>query len=840
MNYNVKNRFIVFGGVALLFFIVLVVQLIQLMLVKGAEYAAEAAAPKTREIAISGARGSILDRNGLPLAYDQKAFNVQFYRDPMRNKDTDRAFYTAIIIETIDIIERNGGKTVDTFAIYHDEETDEYGFEWGITNEAFVAEREKNWRSNMYVGLNRTPEEIYLFLRNKYQIPAEMCYEDARKVLSVWQDVQLASWVAYKPVDVAYDVSIQAVAEISTRGLELEGMTIEDSTVRIYPRSAVAAHVIGYMGRITEDGWGTPDNPGKYRTLGYNVDDLVGVEGIEASMEAYLTGNSAERQGRQEVEIDNMAVVQNVLSSSEPMQGFNVMLTIDIPLQLALEESLAKNIPEVKKEQLAIYEKNKDSKDYKEKIEDISKVRLAESGAAVVLDVHTGEVLAMGSYPSFDLNLFVGGIPVEDYKALTEGDAKITAPLYNKAVSSRATPGSIFKMTTGIAGLMENVITLNTRIDDESPWTKDVRYGQAPRCWVKNPARHSNQTIVEGLQNSCNYFFFTVADGLGMNLLGKWGREFGLASSTGIELPGEAIGQIGNQQILFDPEKPINRQDTSMPQLVKNAIRRVLNNIEESRDVEYDEQLLDATAEQLVYLAGISWTADRDDNNILKDKNGLSMGDHVRSILADNMRVSEKISRANGWDTQIATHIAELRWTPFMTVVSGMGQGYIQVTPIAVARYVAALVNGGTVYETQLVDKVVAQDGTVVFDKKPEVFNTIDAPKAYFDAVKLGMQKVVTDQDGTAEKFFRDFKYRDDIGGKTGTAQVSDIDLENNSWFVCFAPYDEPEIAVVVFIPHGHSGGMSIAVTKDIVDYYMDRKKVVAEQTIPEVGSLVR
>ncbi len=174
-------------------------------------------------------------------------------------------------------------------------------------------------------------------------------------------------------------------------------------------------------------------------------------------------------------------------------------------------------------------------------------------------------------------------------------------------------------MTTGIAGLMENVITLNTRIDDESPWTKDVRYGQAPRCWVKNPARHSNQTIVEGLQNSCNYFFFTVADGLGMNLLGKWG-EFGLASSTGIELPGEAIGQIGNQQILFDPEKPINRQDTSMPQLVKNAIRRVLNNIEESRDVEYDEQLLDATAEQLVYLAGISWTADRDDNNILKDK----------------------------------------------------------------------------------------------------------------------------------------------------------------------------------------------------------------------------
>ena len=165
-----------------------------------------------------------------------------------------------------------------------------------------------------------------------------MGYEDARKVLSIWQDVQLSSWVAYKPVDVAYNVSIQTVAEIATYSAELEGMTIEDSTVRIYPRSRVAAHTIGYLGRITAEGWGTKEKPGPYMEMEYSIDDLVGIEGIEASMEAYLTGNSAERQGIWQVEVDNMAVVQNVLSSTEPLQGYNVMLTIDIPLQLALEE----------------------------------------------------------------------------------------------------------------------------------------------------------------------------------------------------------------------------------------------------------------------------------------------------------------------------------------------------------------------------------------------------------------------------------------------------------------------------------------------------------------------
>lgn len=837
---NIRNRFIVLSILILGFFAVLFVQLIQLTLVKGEEYAEKTGALDERTITVTGARGSILDRNGLPLAYDQKSYDVQFYRDPTKNSQTDRAYYTGIIIDMIKVVEQNGGETVDTFAIKYDQKTGEYYFDWGITNKKAMESRESKWRENMYVGTKRTPEEIYLYLRTKYQIPSEMGYGDARKILSIWQDVQLASWVAYKPVNVAYNVSIQTVAQIETHSAELEGMSIADSTVRIYPRNGVAAHTIGYLGRIQDDPE-DPDDLKEWKDKGYSVDDLVGVEGIEQGMEEYLTGNSAERQGQRVVEVDNMAIIVNEISSTQPKQGDNVMLTIDIPLQLALEDSLAKNIPKINQDQQGIFNKNEKGK--YDKIEDIDDLDLAKSGAAVVIDVDNGEILAMGSYPSFDLNLFTGGIDKEVFDELNDDKA---APLFNKAVSSRATPGSIFKMVTGLAGLMEKKITLNTIINCEDKYTKHIKAGsKAPECWTRHPENHQNQTIVEGLMHSCNYYFFTVSEKLDIDLISKWGKKFGLTDSTGIEIPGEAVGQIYEENILYDPEKSISEQKTWAPYLVKKRIVELLNGYAEVRQVEYDKDLIDKTADDLLYLAGMKWHRDEKDNNILKDERNIRMGDHVRHILSINLQISERVSWANGWSNEITSYLEQLRWAQFDTITTGIGQGVIQVTPIAVARYVAALVNGGTVFETHVVDKVVAQDGTVIIDKQPVVYDTLDAPPQYLDAIKRGMAEVVSGEDGTATERFKNFKYKDKIGGKTGTAQVSTIDLENNSWFVCFAPYDKndpnvkPEIAVVVYVPNGYSGGLSSPVAQDIVEFYLDRKKIVAEQTMPDTNAIV-
>jgi len=180
-------------------------------------------------------------------------------------------------------------------------------------------------------------------------------------------------------------------------------------------------------------------------------------------------------------------------------------------------------------------------------------------------------------------------------------------------------------------------------------------------------------------------------------------------------------------------------------------------------------------------------------------------------------------------------------------VTTGIGQGITEVTPIAVARYIAAIANGGTVYQAHIVDKVLDQDGNVIFDQQPEVFDTLGADEAFIRAIQEGMSNVVSLEEGTADKYFRNFpdKYRVQLAGKTGTAQVSTVDLENNSWFVCFGPYSatdpnvKPQIAVVVYIPNGYIGGLSSYVAQDILLYWFQRQEIVAEQTIPDSDSLI-
>ena len=915
MNVNIRNRFIVLAVVAVLMFGVLFVQLFRLTIVQGEEYAAKAVALESRTITVPGARGSILDQSGLPLAYDQKSYNVQFYRDPNKNTAADRAYYTGIIIDTIAIIEGNNEETVDTFAIKQSDSTikqndnpiydfgikfddisEKYYFDFGLSSEAAAAARKKNWRANMYIkNESATPEEIYLSLRSRFQIPEEMDFTQASKILSIWQDVQLNSWVAYEPITVAYDVSIQTVAEIETHAAELEGMSIAESTKRIYPRGSVAAHVIGYESRITEDilnkytqpdevlmgritsrfsddlfkQYTTPSasdiggksledfgfsesqlvNVESLLDLGYSVDDLMGVEGIEKSMEAYLSGNTIERQGKQEVEVDNMAIVQKVLSSTEPEQGDNVMTTLDIGLQLVAEQSLADNIPEINAAQVAAFIENKDNDhdgkpDYDGLV--MEELDFAKSGAVVVLDSNTGNVLAMANYPSYDLNAFTGGISDEIYEALLDDPAK---PLFNKATQSLATPGSIFKMVTAMGALMEGATTLTEEIDDGGKYTDGIDEETAPSCWTRYPSNHQDQTVVEGLQNSCNFYFYTLAGRLGISNLNKWGDKFGLTSSTGIELPGEQVGIIGNQELLFDATKPVDEQATWLPMLVMDtgvySITKYLKGYDEDRGVLHDDETIQATAQALVNLMGITWTDN--ESGTLVDPEGYSMGEHIRSILSDMMDIRAGTSQQNNWDDEISGALAKLRWSKYMTVTTGIGQGVIEVTPIAVARYVAAIANGGTVYETHVVDKVIDQEGNIVFDQDPVVFDTLGADPAYIAAIQEGMSKVVSAEEGTANDYFKHFNpdYLKLIAGKTGTAQVTTVDLENNSWFVCFGPYSQtdssvkPEIAVVVFIPNGYKGGLSSLVAQDILTYYFDRQKISAEQTIPDSDSLV-
>ena len=167
----------------------------------------------------------------------------------------------------------------------------------------------------------------------------------------------------------------------------------------------------------------------------------------------------------------------------------------------------------------------------------------------------------------------------------------------------------------------------------------------------------------------------------------------------------------------------------------------------------------------------------------------------------------------------------------------GIGQCSTQLTPIAVARYFSAIVNGGTVYDAQIVDKIIGPDGGVVLEKEPVVANQISTEGAYYAAIRQGMEEV-TDEvaGGTAAEYFANARYK--IAAKTGTSQRTELDVENNSWMVAYAPAYEPQVVVVCYIQNGYAGSYSSPAVIKVIEYYLDQLQSKESTIVPNEFSL--
>ena len=507
-----SDRFIMVGVAYALLFVILIVGLFDLQYRRGEEYAEDSTQDLERDLRITGNRGTIMDANGIPLAYDQNSFQVVFYKDSSLSLDgltedetddeerTNGEMYTEVIRRTIAIVEDNGAEALSSFAIRHDEDG-KPEFDFSTQNDEIKQVRLERWLKNMYVPSRyytagdefydffKDPEksgeaygeydiydgiteeelqsmlaaEVYVYLRGRYKIPEDVSYEEAFKILSVWQEVQLSSYRSYTPVLIADDVNMDTVAEIEMRKMRLSGMEIRESHIRIYPKNEVAAHIVGYMGRMLDE-----DTIMDNLELGYSRDDLIGISGIEATMEGELTANLASRTGKRTVEVNSKGKIIAEKSVTPATDGNDVILTIDLMMQKKLEETLEQNI----KEAYAIQqEKYVSNIEYYQKrmisLERETPIQMAQVGAAVIMNVQSGAILAMASYPPFDPNIFTGGLSEEEYEVIKND---LRNPLFNKAIASRAAPGSIFKMVTAVAGLMEEAITVEERIPDGGYW----------------------------------------------------------------------------------------------------------------------------------------------------------------------------------------------------------------------------------------------------------------------------------------------------------------------------------------------------------------------------------
>lgn len=807
-------------------FTVLVVQLYNLQIRDYESNYESAESKKTKTITSQGKRGTIMDVNSLTLAYDKQIYNVQFYRDPNEGSSM-LPTYTQAIIDVIEIVERNGGQMDTSFSLKQDEMTGLWVFTWN--NDSYTASqqaaRESMWRSNFYVS-SVAQQELFARLCKTYSVPDELSTEKKIQVLGVWETMQNNAFLS-KPITIASNVSWETVIEIEAKALTLEGMSISVSTQRVYPNNTLASHVIGYIGKIQN----YDTYYASYQPKGYSLSDLIGLDGVEKTMEDWLTPNTTQRKGKRVVEIDRYGAVSRTLSTTEATDGNNIKLTIDSNLQRVAEEALESNINTIRdlQEQMlnddTWLDTNKSELQGTTRDFDSNPISLAEKGAVVVIDME-GRVLALASYPPYDPNAFIVG-----------GDAAANVlldsrnPLVNYAIGSRDTPGSIFKMVTAIAGLSTGQLGLTEEISDDGKFTK-YDSSNPPQCWVnqKRLYLHADQKVQQGLSNSCNYFFYTVGSRLYENTdnqLYKTAALLGLTTKTGIDLPGELQGYVGSQTTLYDKNKAISaaEQATWRPSIVYNNIKKHLISVGEDYGMTFDEEKLNKCVKRLMDMA-----VDYNQGDWLPE---------IRTILMEELDMPRELVYLQivAGDTYIMLN--EIKWGGSEAIMCAVGQSITAVTPVAVARYVAAIANGGDVYDLRLIDSIISPDGEVISESSPILASQLDVPDEYLAAIREGMHGVVdSDEGGTAAKYFKTFSYTNEIAAKTGTAEKTTIDLENNGWMVAFAPYEEPEIAVVVYIPNGYGGAYCSPTIVSILEYYMDQRLIQTDDFMAPSNSL--
>ena len=321
------GRYIGFVVALFAIFVYLISGLVNLQLRQEDFYQEKAEATRTKTIALRGKRGNIVSSDSVILAQDELIYNVTFYKDASTVSAASYRAYTASIIDTIGIIEKNGGEMAIEFVIRRDPETGEWIFDFGSgVSDSVLATRENQWRSNNYLtNLNRyaTPAQCIERLKTRYQITDNVDEATMLKIMAIYSEMQMNIFNS-QPIVIAKDVKYETVIEIETRSMMLPGMEIEIGTKRVYPRSTLAAQIIGYTGAIpTQSIWL------QLQAKGYSYNDSIGRDGIESSMEDWLTQNSSLRKGTRVVERDQMSKVVRELSYTEPTDGNNVKLTLN-------------------------------------------------------------------------------------------------------------------------------------------------------------------------------------------------------------------------------------------------------------------------------------------------------------------------------------------------------------------------------------------------------------------------------------------------------------------------------------------------------------------------------
>ncbi len=940
MLKKIFERQNVIGIIIIVIVVVLITRLANLTIINGEYYSEKAINNRIKKISEVAKRGEIFDRNGELLAGNIPAFTIQFMGDGL-NSET----FNQVAIKAIDLLDSNGENHIELPIVYNGGNI-EYSYdldilEWLSSNgyngyvsastvfnnirireqisdelnhyEAqnfmllkgiklpisvktmkYINEMHKeNFLKSYGLDINTSAKEALEYLRNikSYGIDESFSDENAIKILTIRNAIKEKGYLAYDPIKMADNVSQKTAVLIEEMGMDLPGVNIAIEPIRYYPNNKLASHILGYLGKISS----VREVEYYINNLDYKRNDLIGKTGIEGEFEEVLKGDDGYRY----IEVDaygrfvrEVGDSYDMLESLSPKSGNDVRLTLDIELQRVAEDSLEKWINAINNG--GTYEDEWGNVTY-----DV--FDNAETGAVAVVDVKTGEVLTIASYPSYNPNLFSTGISIVDWNSLSPENARnplAPRPLYNIATLTAVQPGSVFKMITGIAAVEQGLDPDRKIYSDGYIEIGNNSFG----CWLWNDyhAKHGPTDLYKALEVSCNYYFFNLAMGmdyknnrsLGIDMnaatLIDYAKMFGLNEATGIEVS-EAVRGVP------DEEKKSNA--------VLWGLRIKLSEIID----EYFPAFIDDDKKQDTIKEILSWAEDKPSRTSIINKL-IELGAY------DDFYFIAELADIIKYD-----YFNRIGWFEGDTLNMAIGQGDHMYTPIQVARYIMAIANDGYLYDLSLVKSADEKQYIKNIDTEP-LFEDSDT----LDAIRQGMYQVAQGTQGTARRYFAEFPV--DIGAKTGTAEkegkippvdeeeylinnlplidpkidISDLDLkteeilitrneelasfekekndtddleriekltnkieylitsgylnresamreaikelsdlelndtiinqyreEYNSyaWFAGFAPYDDPEIAVVVFLPQGGHGGYAAPIARDIFAHYLKLEK---------------
>ncbi len=502
-----RLRFILLYCLIAVSSVLFIYRLMQLQIVSGEVLLKKSEKRVVLTRSVSAPRGEIFDRYGRPLTVNEYQFNLEFHDEliPPERKNE-------IILNTVNLFRKSGLNYPDTFPITREQP---FTFEYpaNVTSAADKVTRLQNFFERWEVPAGSSPEEVIEHFVKLYEIDENYSPEEKRSIAGVRYEMDTRYFGKAQPFTFSTDVSMDIISAIREHGSDFQGLLPSTMSKRKHLTGSTASHIMGLVGTVYKE------EMEKLAGKGYNIGDTIGKAGIEIAMEEQLRGVNGELTELYTLDGKLLDSVETIPS----VPGSNVVLTFDIVLQAALEKSLADIIPKIRE--------MKDGAD-------------ASAGAAVLINVNNGEILAMASNPTYDITTYN-----KLFNELSQDELK---PLFNRAIAGTYAPGSTFKPLTAIASLEEGICDLKTIINDTGVYKFYEDY--QPVCWIYSDYKrgHGRQNVVQAIENSCNYFFYEMGRQLTISKIDEYAKRYGLGEYSGIELLGESKGILASAQYRKD------------------------------------------------------------------------------------------------------------------------------------------------------------------------------------------------------------------------------------------------------------------------------------------------